>query len=504
LSGCGFVTASGTVSVTPVPTLTASGTTVCKGSTGQISASPSPGGGTFLWSPGGDTTSSLLVSPATTTDYTVTYSLNGCSASDTVTVTINPLPVIQLSITNASCGVQNGKIVANATGATGPYSYYWSNLSDVSTPVDSALAAGTYNVRVFDQNGCSASASATIIQLSAVSATATVKPFPCAQPPYGNVTIVATGGLAPYTYTVTGQSPNTTGQFNNLAPNEYSYTVTDSTECPVNGSFVIPAGYAKDSFDITADSTSCYGLHDGSVIVTPIDTPNSPYTYSINGGVAQSSTTFDSLPGGDYQVIINNGIGCSDTLNTIINQPTPVTLTFNPDTITIVNHDTTPALNPITSGFISPVYFWSPSQGLSCSNCPNPTATVYDPTISAPTVYYLLVSDSLNSNCKAYDSIVILIKGQFMMPDAFTPNGDGKNDEFGPVTYSYLTIKEFHIYNRWGQLVHNSTELWDGKFKGEPQPVGTYVYYIVVEYPNPANPATNITAKKEGSVVLLR
>jgi gliding motility-associated-like protein len=158
----------------------------------------------------------------------------------------------------------------------------------------------------------------------------------------------------------------------------------------------------------------------------------------------------------------------------------------------------------LSEGFVDPVYFWTPPTGLSCTNCANPTATETDPSISAPNVYYVIVSDSLNPACKAYDSIIILIKGQFQMPNAFTPNGDGKNDEFGPVKYSYETIKEFHIYNRWGQLVHNSPDPWNGKFRGEDQPPGTYVYYIVAEYPDPNNPSVNKTAKQEGSVVLLR
>ena len=289
-----------------------------------------------------------------------------------------------------------------------------------------------------------------------------------------------------------------------MAPGEYSYTVTDTTGCIVSGSFVVPSGFAKDSFDIVGDSTSCFGLSDGSVTITPILTPNQPYTYSINGATPETGTVFDSLPAGDYQIIVHNNIGCTDTLNTIVYQPDPVTVNIIQDTIPIPNRDTTDAITSTINGFINPVYFWYPSAGLSCNNCISPKATADESSVVAPLVYYLQVSDSLNGNCKAYDSVIVLITGQFKMPDAFTPNGDGKNDLFGPAKHSYLTIKEFHIYNRWGQLIHNSTDLWDGKYKGEEQPAATYVYYIVVEYPDPLNPAKTITKKQEGSVVLLR
>ena len=90
-----------------------------------------------------------------------------------------------------------------------------------------------------------------------------------------------------------------------------------------------------------------------------------------------------------------------------------------------------------------------------------------------------------------------------MMPSAFSPNGDGKNDLFGPISHVYVVVKEFHIYNRWGQLVHNSTEYWDGKFDGKEQPSGTYIYYIVGDYFDPASNSTK-SGKEEGAVTLLR
>ena len=90
------------------------------------------------------------------------------------------------------------------------------------------------------------------------------------------------------------------------------------------------------------------------------------------------------------------------------------------------------------------------------------------------------------------------------MPNAFTPNGDGVDDEFGPVKFSFLTIKAFRIYNRWGQLMHNSNTYWDGKFDGKEQPAGAYVYYIEVQHPDEYDYGTTITEKKEGSVILIR
>jgi gliding motility-associated-like protein len=64
-------------------------------------------------------------------------------------------------------------------------------------------------------------------------------------------------------------------------------------------------------------------------------------------------------------------------------------------------------------------------------------------------------------------------------PNAFTPNGDGKNDFF-KVSYMELPLKfKINIYTRYGQLIFSSSDpsaKWDGSFKGKPQPAGTYVY----------------------------
>ena len=90
------------------------------------------------------------------------------------------------------------------------------------------------------------------------------------------------------------------------------------------------------------------------------------------------------------------------------------------------------------------------------------------------------------------------------MPNAFTPNGDGRNDVFGPVSRGKITINEFRIYNRWGEMIHNAQEDWNGTFSGKEQPVGTYVYYIQVELPDKDNPGQQKTENKQGSFSLIR
>ena len=73
-------------------------------------------------------------------------------------------------------------------------------------------------------------------------------------------------------------------------------------------------------------------------------------------------------------------------------------------------------------------------------------------------------------------------KNLFVVPVAFSPNGDGHNDCFGIRRKGDVTIEEFSIYDRWGMGVftttRNPSECWDGNFRGRPQETGTYVYVI--------------------------
>ena len=100
---------------------------------------------------------------------------------------------------------------------------------------------------------------------------------------------------------------------------------------------------------------------------------------------------------------------------------------------------------------------------------------------------------------------MVLWGGQsFYLPNAFTPNGDGLNDEFKPVQrYDFVKTYHLYIYNRWGQLLFETSDIntgWDGNFKGEPVQQGTYVYKIVyTAYSTGSEPQTTA-----GNVTLVR
>jgi gliding motility-associated-like protein len=95
---------------------------------------------------------------------------------------------------------------------------------------------------------------------------------------------------------------------------------------------------------------------------------------------------------------------------------------------------------------------------------------------------------------------VLPLSRDIFVPNVFTPNGDGKNDQLF-VFGNYITKLEMRIFNQWGEmikLINNPAAGWDGTHKGKPQPVGVYVYVLR------ANLADGTEVTKKGSITLVR
>lgn len=128
---------------------------------------------------------------------------------------------------------------------------------------------------------------------------------------------------------------------------------------------------------------------------------------------------------------------------------------------------------------------WLDEQYLSCRDCPNPILTTQN---LSPEKLEVVISNK--NGCQLSNSIHINYNKTPFIPNAFSPNNDGINDQFRFYLPQYLSsskIKNFSIYNRWGAIIHHQKDLeyldfqgWDGI----DQKVGVYVYHFEVEYPN--------------------
>jgi gliding motility-associated-like protein len=140
-------------------------------------------------------------------------------------------------------------------------------------------------------------------------------------------------------------------------------------------------------------------------------------------------------------------------------------------------------------------YQWTPSATLNNPSIADPVAS---PVANTPYQVSVLGADG----CSAKAAIEIRVYKALKMPNAFTPNGDGRNDIFGVPPSLQLTVINFSVYNRWGERVFSasgSTQGWDGRLNNQPQPAGVYVWQL--QY---VDELTGKPVSASGTVMLIR
>ena len=302
----GTCTATITVNVNPAPVINAGGDiTICNGSSAILNAS---GGVSYVWSPGGQTTTSVVVSPTVTSSYAVTGTdTNSCSASDTVWVAMHANPVVNLGPDTVRCG---GFVVLNA-GNPG-LKYFWS--SGATSQTDTVSSSGTYWVTVVE-NSCGNSGGDNI--------KVTINPIPVvnlgpdAVQCGGSVTLNAGNAGSAYAWS-TGAST----QMNIVSSSGiYSVVVTDAKGCSSSDTIMVAT---------TGQSPPLIEGFESTAFPPKGWTLNNP-----DGGITWASTTAASKTGSASIVIDNHNYSTIGQADEIISPglnlsggSAPATLTF--------------------------------------------------------------------------------------------------------------------------------------------------------------------------------
>lgn len=364
-------TASGTVFVNTSPAITVNSPTICAGQTTTLTANGVPGGGTYLWSPSGNTSNTEVVSPSSTTTYTVQYTTgSGCSGTAVATVVVNPIPTVNVDNPTAC---PSTTAVINSTVSPGGGTYFWSP-GGQTTPsiVVTPTAPTTYTLLYTSPAGCTNSAVSNV----------NVSPTPTVS--VNNATICS------------GQSA-TLSAIVNPPGGTYSWT---------------PGGFTTSSIVVSPGATQVYNLEytNGCSTITsatvyvnpsPIVSVNSPSlcagqsttltangvpgggTYNWNPGGATTSTLAITPPTSiNYTVTYTDANSCTATaISTVIVNPIP-TVAVNNATICGSGSATLVAnVNP-TGG----LYSWSPGGMTTPTVVVSPVSTTtYNVQYIAPT-----------------------------------------------------------------------------------------------------------------------
>ncbi len=303
---------TGTASVTlinPAPlSISVNFANICTG--GAVTAAASGGTGPYTYDWGGGRTGATQASlPGGGYNLTVTDS-KGCS-----TVRFVSVPgafSVSLRVGTLQCfGDCDAAIDALTTGGTGPFTYRWNTGATTSAIV--GIPSGTYSVTITDANGCTGSATGTVVNPPQIVISTSVIAPACGGGATGSATVSATGGRPPFTYRWSNGQTSTTAT--GLSVGDYFVTVTDAGGCNRTAKVVVPSN-AGFTIGINKTDATC-GATNGSATASVTSGGRAPFTYKWNTNATTAAIT--GIGAGTYTVTVTDANGCVNTASTIVN-----------------------------------------------------------------------------------------------------------------------------------------------------------------------------------------
>jgi gliding motility-associated-like protein len=381
----------------------------CNKSNGSISLAPSGGTSpyTYLWSPGGQTTSSITGLSAGT--YTVVITDNsGCNQTFLVPLSNSTGPTVTATNTGASCAdTCDGSVTATVTAGVGPYTYSWSNGATTSTVT--ALCPGVYACNITDANGCITAITDTVKKPVPISPNATVKDINCnTGASTGQITLATTGGTGPYTYTW-APGGQTTSVITGLSAGSYTVTIKDKVGCDTVVTISVTEPPVLNVI-ITSTNITCNGANNGTATAN-VSGGTPPYVYSWSNGAV--TPTDVNLTQGTYTVTVMDANGCQVTASITITQPPPLTDVMKTINVSCNLGSNGGGVSTVSGG--TPPYTYNWSNGQTTDSLQN---------VSQGT-YYLTITDA--NGCTLTDSVKVIAPPPLVV--TFTQQNDFCNAE---------------------------------------------------------------------------
>jgi gliding motility-associated-like protein len=453
------------------------------------------GGTSYSWAGNniisGAATSSPVVSPVATADYELTVTdVNGCTGIDTVNVAISPTPVINAGPDAFICGT------GTTLTATGGSTYQWSPAVGLGSPNSATTTANpanttTYVVVAQNANGCESSDSVVVTVYPPLTVQASSNDSIC---PGGAAPISAQGaggdgGTYTYSWSPSAGLANPNAQMTSASPVQtttYVVTVTDQCGSPVATSSVVITVLPLPTLQVTPSVFG--GCEDLCVNFVESSSPSAA-TWTLNFGDNSTSNTLNpthcySSPG-LYNVTydVTDVNGCQNTINypnLIEVYPTPTAgFTVSPQFTSVLNPLITITPNCINCDTTH--YWMGDTLDSHVVNFASTFTWDYQDTGTFWIVQYVVSQNG----CYAWDSQYVYIEPDysFYAPNAFTPNGDSRNDEF--LVYGEgidNSTFQMYVFDRWGNMVYVSNDMnkgWNGTVNNGPlSQIDTYVWEV--------------------------
>lgn len=407
----------------------------------------------------------------------------GCTFDTTITVSEPTLLTASATSTPGTCNGNDGQITVTGNNGTPPYNYSVNGGINFQASPIFIVNGGPYpNIVVRDNNGCTTNTSVVVTLIDNM----TIIPLNDTTICFGDSVrlipnVSAAANVFIWNTIPIGTLINTLSNPNIKDP---FATPTDTTTYTVSANWGICN--RKDTITVNVlhkpipnagnDMAVCNYKTDTILVGSVSDTSGtvnyhwSPEATVQNPDAATTIATPSQTQVYTLTVTDNYGCGFSVTDQVVVTVQPPVPAFAGNDTIAVIGipHQLQ------ASGGVS--YLWSPAGPLDLSSIANPLATIND-----DQMFVVTVTD--NEGCKGNDSVFVKVYNgpTYYIPSSFTPNGDGLNDVFRPIPVGIVNTEYFRVYNRYGELVFQTTKWlngWDGSFKGRKQTSGTYVWTI--------------------------
>lgn len=350
-----------TVNATPTVTATATNNSICTGGNTTITGG---GASTYLWMPGSLTGTSITVTPATSTTYTVTGTgANGCANTQTIVITVGSQPTVTVSSNTTLC---SGSSTTLSASGTTTYNWMPGNLSGSSVTV-SPTSTTTYTVTGTNAPGCSNTATVMVTVNPVPTVTATASTLTVCS---GSPTTLTGAGASTYLW-MPGSLTGSSVVVSPTANTTYTVTGTDVNGCTDNGTIAIAVA-GLPSLNVTPTATTiCQG---GTVALNASPTGNSTFSWSPTAGLsAPNLPATNASPTSTTTYVVtrtNNTTGCSRTATVVVTVNPAPAITASASSTTICTG------NPVTlTGTGASTYNWMPGNLNGSSVTVNPVAS---------------------------------------------------------------------------------------------------------------------------------
>ncbi|NBC07741.1 MAG: T9SS type B sorting domain-containing protein, partial [Bacteroidetes bacterium] len=240
------------------------------------------------------------------------------------------------------------------------------------------------------------------------------------------------------------------------------------------------------ALNVVLTDPGCSGEENGGIQVASVEGGTAPYVYSLEGSVFSPQTLYTGLASGSYTLTVQDAFGCELEL--------PITLEAGQDVLLELGEDQSIDYGEsvqiigqtnLNEGEIAYIE-WEPADTAACDTC-----LFWEDQPLESTLYVATLTDT--SGCTATDEMRVIVRRDrdIYIPNAFSPNTDGKNDLFTVFTGpEVVSVRSLQIFDRWGNQVFSREQFppndpaygWDGRFRGQAMDIGYFVYFVEVEF----------------------